>query len=67
MVRGKFMDEDNMEVKGRDLGLHHVKWAESHDLHIKQGITVTLKVCVIIISFLVNPLILCKITYPIVA
>ena len=35
---------DGKEMKGRVLKLHHVKWMESHDLELQEGIMVTLKV-----------------------
>ena len=39
-----FKGKDGKEVKGRVLKLHHVKWMESHDLELQEGIMVTLKV-----------------------
>ena len=39
------MDEKNYDVKeGRVSRLHHVKYAESRDMEIQQGVIVTLKV-----------------------
>ena len=35
---------DGKEMKGHVLKLHHVKWMESHDLELQEGIMVTLKV-----------------------